>query len=145
VVSSVAIAIDWGVKAHERRLLVEEMRTVFRETFGASAVLVDPPLQMTRSLAELRQQAGYAGRGDFLVLLRLFAEDVRDPARHRIESVAFENSGLSVTLRHTLGLQPAALAKELRAKAVPQGYEMRVEEAPAAGTVNVRLQPKAGT
>jgi type II secretion system protein L len=145
LLSSVAIAIDWGAKARERRLLVEEMRTLFRDTFGASAVLVDPPLQMARSLAELRQQAGYAGRGDFLVMLRVFAEDIRDPARHRIESVSFENAALSVTLRHTLGLQPAALAKELRAKAVPQGYELRVDEAPASGTVNVRLLLKAGT
>lgn len=145
VLSSVAIAIDWGAKARERRLLVEEMRTLFRETFGPSAVLVDPPLQMTRTLAELRQQAGYAGRGDLLVMLRVFAEDIRDPTRHRIESVAFENTALSVTLRHALGLQPAALAKELRAKSVPQGYEMRLEEAPASGTVKLRLQLKAGT
>jgi general secretion pathway protein L len=145
VLSSIAIAIDWGVKARERRLLVEEMRTIFRETFGASAVIVDPPLQMGRSLAELRQQAGYASRGDFLVLLRIFAEDIRDPVRHRIESMAFENAALSVTLRHALGLAPAALAKELRAKQVPQGYEARLEEASAAGTVTVRLQLKAGS
>ena len=145
VLSSVAIAIDWGAKARERRLLVEEMRTVYRETFGASAVIVDPPLQMGRSLAELRQQAGYAGRGDFLVLLRIFAEDIRDPVRHRIESLAFENAALSVTLRHTLGLAPAALAKELRAKPIPQGYEARVEEASGSGTVTLRLQLKAGS
>ena len=92
----------------------------------------------------MRQQAGYAGRGDFLVMLRVFAEDIRDPVRHRVESVAFENGALSVTLRHSLGLQPAALAKELRAKSVPQGYELRLEEAPGAATVNARLQLKAG-
>ena len=143
--SSIAIAIDWGAKARERRLLVEEMRTIYRETFGASAVIVDPPLQMGRSLAELRQQAGYAGRGDFLVLLRIFAEDIRDPVRHRIESMAFENAALSVTLRHAFGLAPAVLAKELRAKQVPQGYEARVEEASGAGTVTLRLQLKAGS
>jgi type II secretion system protein L len=145
VLSSIAIAVDWGAKARERRLLVEEMRTIFRETFGASAVIVDPPLQMGRSLTDLRQQAGYAGRGDFLVLLRIFAEDIRDPVRHRIDSLAFENAALSVTLRHSMGLAPAVLAKELRAKPVPQGYEARVEEASGAGTVTLRLQLKAGS
>lgn len=142
--SSVAIAVDWGAKARERRVLAEEMRGIFRDTYGPSATLVDPPLQMARSLAEMRQQAGYASRGDFLVMLRVFAEDIRDPVRHRIESLTYENAALSVTMRHSFGLQPAALVKELRAKQVPQGYELRLEES-AAGTVSLRLQLKAGT
>jgi hypothetical protein len=44
-----------------------------------------------------------------------------------------------------MGLAPAALAKELRAKQVPQGYEARVEEAPGTGAVTLRLQLKAGS
>jgi hypothetical protein len=121
------------------------MRTIFRDTFGAAAVVVDPPLQMSRSLAELRQQAGYAGRSDFLVMLRLFADEIRDPVRHRVDSLAFENGVLTLTLRSNLGQPPAALAKDLRAKAVPAGYEARIEEAAGAGTVTLRLAPSAGS
>lgn len=143
--SSIAIALDWGAKARERYALVEEMRAVFRDTFGASAVVVDPPLQMSRSLAELRQQAGYAGRTDFLVLLRLFVEEMRDPVRHRVEGIAYENAVLAVTLRSAMGQEPAALAKDLRAKVLPAGYEARIEETAGAGTVVLRLSPSGGS
>jgi type II secretion system protein L len=145
VLGSLAIALDWGAKARERKALVEEMRGLFAEAFGANAVVVDPPLQMGRAVAEMRQQAGYAGRGDFLALLRIFAEEIRDPLRHRVESLTFENAALSVTLRPLAGLQPATLARDLRAKPVPQGYEVQIEEAPASGAVTMRLLLKAGS
>jgi type II secretion system protein L len=145
VLGSLAIALDWGAKARERRTVVEEMRSVYRETFGQAAVMVDPPLQMSRSLAELQQQAGYAGRGDFLVLLRIYAEEIRDPLRHRVEGIAFENAALTVTLRPLAGMQPAALAKDLRGKPLPQGYEARVEETPGTGAITLRLLPGAGS
>ena len=142
---SVAIAIDWGAKARERRSLVAEMRAIYRETFGESATVVDAPLQMSRALAELRQQAGYVGRGDFLSLLRIFAEEIRDPVRHRVESLTFDNAALILTLRPTGGQQPAVVLKDLRAKPLPEGYELQLEEAPAAGTITLRLRLRAGS
>lgn len=143
--SCVAVAIDWGAKARERRTLVAEMHAIYRETFGEGATVVDAPLQMSRALAELRQQAGYVGRGDFLSLLRIFADEVRDPVRHRVESMTFENAALTLTLRPTVGQQPAAVLKELRAKPVPGGYELQLDEAPAAGTLTLRLRLRAGS
>ena len=142
--SFAAIALDWGAKVRERRALLGEMQAIYRETFGEGATIVDAPLQMTRALAGLRQQAGYAGREDFLTLLRIFAEELRDSARHRVESVTYENSTLNVTLRPAAGLQSATLLNELRAKPLPQGYELHVEEGPTAGAITLRVRVKAG-
>jgi general secretion pathway protein L len=142
--STVAIALDWGAKVRERKALLAEMHAIYRETFGESAAVVDAPLQMSRALAGLRQQAGYAGREDFLALLRIFAEELRDTARHRIESVTYEASALTVTLRPAAGLQPATLLNELRAKPLPQGYEAQLQEGPAAGAITLRLRSKGG-
>jgi type II secretory pathway component PulL len=142
--SFAAIALDWGAKVRERRALLGEMQAIYRETFGEGATIVDAPLQMTRALAGLRQQAGYAGREDFLTLLRIFAEELRDSARHRVESVTYENSTLNVTLRPAAGLQSATLLNELRARPLPQGYELHLEEGPAAGAITLRVRVKAG-
>ena len=143
--SLVAIGLDWAAKARERRTLVAEMHAIYRETFGESATVVDAPLQMSRALAGLRQQAGYVGRGDLLSLLRIFAEEMRDPVRHRVENMTFENAALTLTLRAIGGQQTAIVLKELRAKPLPEGYELQLEEAPTAGTVTLRLRLKTGS
>jgi len=142
--STVAIALDWGAKVRERNVLLGEMHSIYRETFGESAAVVDAPLQMSRALAGLRQQASYAGREDFLTLLRIFAEELRDTARHRVESVTYENSALTVTLRPAMGQQAATLLKDLRAKPLPQGYEANLQEGPAAGAITLRLRSRTG-
>lgn len=141
--STVAIALDWGAKVRERKALLGEMHAIYRETFGESAAVVDAPLQMSRALAALRQEAGYAGRDDFLTLLRIFAEELRDTARHRVESLTYENSALTVTLRPAAGQQSATLVKDLRAKPLPQGYEASLEEGPA-GAITLRLRLRTG-
>lgn len=143
--SLVAIGLDWAVKARERRSLVAEMTAIYRETFGESATVVDAPLQMSRALAGLRQEAGYVSRGDLLSLLHVFAEEIRDPVRHRVESMTFENAALTLTLRPAGGQQTAVVLKELRAKPLPEGYDLQLDEAPAAGTVTLRLRLKAGS
>jgi len=143
--SLVAIGLDWAAKARERRMLAAEMHATYREAFGECATVVGAPLQRSRALAGLRQQAGYVGRGDLLSLLRIFAEEMRDPVRHRVESMNFENAAMTLTLRPVGGQQTAVVLKELRAKPVPEGYELQLEEAPAAGTVTLRLRLKAGS
>lgn len=142
--STVAIALDWGAKVRERKALLGEMHAIYRETFGESAAVVDAPLQMSRALAGLQHQAGYAGREDFLALVRVFAEELRDTARHRVESLTYENSALTVVLRPAAGHQPAMILNELRAKPLPQGYEARLEEGPAAGAITLRLRLRSG-
>ncbi|MDH3318527.1 MAG: type II secretion system protein GspL [Betaproteobacteria bacterium] len=143
--NSAAIALDWGAKVRERNALMEEMRAVYRESFGAGAVVVDAPLQMRRALADLRKQAGRVGPGDFLPLLSAAAERLQDPARYRVESMSYENAALTVTLRPAAGQQTAALLEELRAKTPPPAIDVRAEAAPASGAIVLMLRPRPGT
>lgn len=138
--SSVAIALDWAAKSRERDALLREMRTLFLESFGENAVVVDAPLQMKRILADLRQQAGQIAPGDFVALLGVATERLLDPARHRVERISYEAAQLTVSLRPAGGQPSAALLEELRAAAVPQGYEVRAEAAQATDTVTLQLR-----
>lgn len=143
--TSVAIALDWGAKVRERNVLLEEMRAVYRETFGEGAVIVDAPLQMGRALAQLRHQSGQIGPGDFLALLGSAAGRLLDPAKLHIESLTYENAALTVTLRPEAGQQLATLMEELRATALPPGIDVQAEAAQASGVITLRLRSKAGT
>jgi general secretion pathway protein L len=136
LLASVGIAADWALKSAERDRLQAEMRSLYRESFGEGAVLVDPPLQMSRALAELRARAGKGSASDFVPLLGAVAEHVADPAAQRVESIDYEDGRLALALRARDPKQGAALAAQLRAKAAPPGLELRVEEA-AGGAVRV--------
>jgi type II secretion system protein L len=136
VVASVGIAADWALKSAERDRLQAEMAAIYRESFGEGAVLVDPPLQMSRALAELRLRAGQGSASDFVPLLGAVAEKLPDPAAQRVESVDYEEGRLTLALRARDPKQSAALAAQLRANAQAAGLELRVEET-GAGSVRV--------
>ena len=125
---SVAIAADWALKSAERDRLQEEMRALYRQSFGESAVLVDPPLQMSRALSELRVAAGQGSASDFVALLNAVAESMPEPGAQRVEAIDYENGRVSLSLRAREPSKAAALAAQLRAKASAPGLEIRVEE-----------------
>jgi len=129
VVASCGLATDWALKSAERDRLQEEMRTLYRETFGPSAVIVDAPLQMSRAHAELRSLAGQGGGGEFMTLLDALATRLPDPATQRAETLSYEAGRLTLSLRAPDPRQSAALAAQLRAKTPTPGIEVRLEEA----------------
>ena len=139
LLTTTGIATDWAVKASERRALLTEMEAVYRASFGANAVVVDPPLQMSRALASLRQQAGIPVAGDFLVLLGSVANRLLDPQRQKIDSIAFANGTLTLSLRPQDPAQLGALLEELRAKATIRGLDIRIEPAAVAGNPSLRV------
>ena len=143
VIGSCGIAADWEAKAHERNRLLAEMRAIYRETFGESAAVVDPPLQMSRALAELRLRAGQGGPADFLALLAPLADRLLDPARQRIDSISYENGTLAVSLQPAEQMPPGKLAEELRAKASIQGLSIRTEDVGSGGKAALRLTATA--
>jgi general secretion pathway protein L len=139
LLTTAGIATDWAVKAGERRALLKEMDAVYRESFGANAVVVDPPLQMRRALASLRQQAGKPVAGDFLVLLASVADRLLDPQRQKVDSIDYANGTLTVSLRPQDAAQSGALLEELRAKATIRGLDLRIEQAAGAGNSSLRV------
>lgn len=139
LLATVGIATDWAVKAGERKALLAEMESIYRATVGASAVVVDPPRQMSRALAGLRQAAGKPAAGDFPVLLGLVADRLLDPQRHKLESIAYDAGTLTVSLAAQDPAQLNALLEELRAKSSIRGLDVRVESVTAAGKSSLRV------
>jgi general secretion pathway protein L len=137
---SIALALDWWAKVRERDALLAEMRTVFHETFGERAVVVDAPLQMGRALADLRQRAGHVGPGDFPALLGV-AAGLLPGAGGYVDALAYDGTALTVTLRSGAAQQAGGLLKESRGK-LPPGYELTQQESPAGGGVTLRLRPR---
>jgi len=126
--ASLALAFDWGSKVRERNALVGEMHSIYRETFGEKATVVDAPLQMRRALAELRQRAGEVAPGDFLALLGIAADLVPANARQGVSEISYDGTTLTVKLRSAA--ESEALLRMLDSNPPPSGYEL----APGGGS-----------
>lgn len=142
--SSLALGLDWRAKVRERDALLQEMRAVYRDTFGDRAVVLDAPLQMGRALSDLRQQEGQIAPGDFVALVGVATERLPDPARLSVEGMTYDAAQLTVSLRPTSGLPTTGMLEELRSTAVPPGYEARVDATPGSETITLRLRAGRG-
>jgi general secretion pathway protein L len=140
----VGTAVDWGVKAYERRALLAEMQGIFRAAFGESAVVVDAPLQMNRALAQLRRQAGKIEAGDFPALFGTVADRMLDPAKHRIESIAYDNGVLTLLVRPNDAAQFSAQFNEMRSKIPIPGIEIKLESAESLGRFSLHVSASRG-
>jgi len=133
------VAAEWGAKAHERRTLLAEMRGLFRTGFGEGAVVVDAHLQMSRALAELRRQAGHVGADDFLFLFGAVADRLLDPAKHRIESIAYGNGTLTLSVRPNDAAQFSTQFNAMRAMLPIPGLEITLQSAESSGSISLRV------
>jgi general secretion pathway protein L len=84
---------EWRLR-REYRDLEARREAVFREAFPEARVVVDPELQMTRNVAELKRSRGLAAGDDFLVQLTRAA---RTAPPNAVNGVDFSNG--RVTLR----------------------------------------------
>ena len=66
--AALTVADDLRLR-REREALDAQREAIFRRAFPEAKVVVDPELQMSRNLAELRRARGEAGGDDFLVQL----------------------------------------------------------------------------
>jgi len=137
-------AADWGAKAYERRALMAEMQGIFRAAFGENAVVVDAPLQMDRAVAQLRRQAGQFGADDFLALFGTVANHLLDPAKDRIESIAFDNGALTLLLRPNDAAQLSSRSSAMRAQTPIPGLEIKLEAAESSGRISLRATAVTG-
>jgi general secretion pathway protein L len=143
VLASLGIAVDWNAKVRERNRLVAEMRSIYRQSFGERAVVVDAPLQMQRALAALRARSGQLAPSDFLALLGALRSSAVDPATQQIESIEYERGILTVTLRARNATQTNATLEELRAKTAPSGLEIRADQVGSGADLRIRLTARA--
>lgn len=140
--ASIGLALDWAAKARERDALLGEMRSIYREAFGEKAVVVDPPLQMSRALAELRRQAGQAGPGDFPVLLGVFSEWIAGVGQPAVETIEYDGNSLTALLRAEPGAPGASRLARLRARPAPGGYDLSLRDGEPAGAIAVQIRPR---
>ena len=143
VMASIGIGADWAAKAQERRALVAQMNTIYRDTFGQDAVLVDPPLQMHRALAELKQRSGEPGAADFPSLLATLSARLLDPAKQHIEAISYQHGRLAVVLRPHDPAAFAALFEELRGKTAIPGLEVKIETMESKDARHLRVTASA--
>ena len=143
VVISCGIALDWAVKASERRALLAEMQSLYRESFGDKGALVDPPLQMQRALGELRRQAGEPDAADFLVLLAPLASGLLDPGQP-IERITYQQGTLTASLVPRDAAALGARLQALSAKDTLAAPEIRAQPPDASGRLQITATARRG-
>jgi type II secretion system protein L len=140
--ASFALALDWGSKVRERNALLAEMRSIYRETFGDNATIVDAPLQMGRALAELRQRSGEVAQGDFLALLGVAADLLTPDSRRGVRLLAYDGTTLSITLSPGPVQDAAGVLKQIRSRPLRPGYELATDPSSKGGELTLRLRAR---
>ena len=143
IVVSCGIALDWAAKARERRALLAEMQSIYRESFGDKAALVDPPLQMQRALGELRRQAGEPDAADFLALLAPLASGLLD-AGQPLESITYRRGTLAASLVPRDAAALGARLEALRARNTLAAPEIRAQPLDASGRLQITATARQG-
>jgi general secretion pathway protein L len=128
---------DWTRLALEERALRTAMAEQFRASFPGAQV-VDPALQMSRNLAELRRAAGEPHAGDALPLLARAAAPLAASGR-RIEALRYQPGQLEIDLAAAGAASPGSLQALLRSHAP----ELRTSAAldGARGGTTLRITP----
>ena len=106
--------IEWAMLAGEQRLLAKDMQRTFRQTFGEAVTLVNAPLQMQRSLAELRHAAGLPDTGDFLPLLDLASSTLARLPAGGVVGIHYEAGRLDIDVRLASRADFAALKQNMQ-------------------------------
>ena len=81
---------DWRLQ-REYRALDSRREAIFRDAFPEARVVVDPELQMSRNLGELRRSRGLGGGDEFLLQLTRAAHATEAP----VKSLEFSNGRLT--------------------------------------------------
>ncbi len=92
LVQLVFVGVDAMRLEHERSMLEMRREAIFRDAFPEARVVVDPELQMSRNLAELKRTRGLAADDDFLASLTRAALE----SGTRAKAVDYANGKLEV-------------------------------------------------
>jgi general secretion pathway protein L len=140
-VEVVVTNLEWGLLAHEKRQLVNDMTETFRETFGADATIVDAPLQMRRNVARLRHGAGVSDDADFSPLLEKFSAATASVPGSTLRTLRYEDGKLDIEMT----LAGAAALDTLRQRIAESGLSVQVTDTQdSGGTMSAQLRVSAG-
>ena len=133
--------VHWATLRYEKSRLQSEMHALFRKSFPDAQAIVDPPLQMQRSLAALRRAAGEAQAGDFLPLLARFSSALATAPQARVRNVTYERAKLLVDVAMGSKAEAEALLQRLKASgeaAVLEAVDPRSRGVEARFALNAR-------
>ena len=145
VVALAGLNLHWMLLARESSLLQAQIEQRYRDAFPTVPVIVDPVLQMRRSVAELQTRTGRAAADDFLPLLARFSDALGEQAADALTALDYRAGRLQVRFRS--GLFAGSAAREALVRSMRQsGLTLRFEDAEpetraggdAAGSVAAR-------
>ncbi len=137
VIEALGTNLEWWSLAHEKRQIQHSMDSVYQETFGATAMVADAPLQMRRSLARARHAAGVSDDGDFLPLLDRFATEILALPGSKVNGVRYADGQLDVDAH----LASRSAWDTLQRHLSEQGMRMQVIDVRDSGSaVDVHLR-----
>ena len=97
-IQAVALVIDWTSLANEQRTLRQQMESRFRTTFPDAVAVVDPALQMRRTLAEARHALGQSDEGDFLPMIERVAAATKALPAGAVRTLSYESGRMTIEL-----------------------------------------------
>lgn len=133
--------IEWAMLSHEKTTVTRYMERTFRQAFGESTTVVNPPLQMQRNIAVLRHSAGLPDEADFLPLLDQASGALSRLPSGSISALHYESGRLDVDVK----LPGAAEARSLQQHLQDNGLSIRLGEIRDTGNgIETRLAIQAG-
>lgn len=89
-------AWEWAQLSRTAKAQREEMTALFRRTFPEAKTVVDPALQMQRSLTELQGRGAASNPTDFLPMLQVVAPTLRDHPAVQLQGIQYAETGATL-------------------------------------------------
>lgn len=121
-------ALDTWMLARREAALRSEMASVFLGAFPEAKAIVDPALQLSRNLDQLKRERGEAADPSVATLARL--QEWAGSVQGQVQSVRIENRKLTAELR---------FAGTPDAKSLPAGWQLKVKN--GSGTLTAEVAP----
>ncbi len=134
----VGINLHWATLARERDALKTQAEQRFRQAFPNTPVIVDPLLQMQRTVSDLRTRTGQPGPEDFVPMLGRFAQALGPRGHDALASVEYRDNALKVRFQPT-AVEGRSARDALREACQRQGLQLAFDnEREPTATVSTR-------
>jgi general secretion pathway protein L len=119
---AIVTVVDWLRLRNEATSIRAEMNARFRSVFPDAKAIVDPALQMSRNLADLRRSGGQPDPSDFVPLLAQIAGKL-GPSGVKPQKIRYEKGQLQLDLPISAG----ETKESIEAKLAAEGLRIQVE------------------
>lgn len=125
VVTLVGLNLRWAQLVHQRNAVQAAMTERLLSAFPSTTVVLDPVVQMTRSLDALRVTAGELSPNDFLTLTNGLALSMGGISPNAIAAMTYDRDALQVVFSGDVPVDPG-----LRDRLARQGLDATIESRP---------------